>query len=130
MPQIMVLGEALIDVFAEMGIPLREAHTLHPRPGGAPANVAYALAGLGADVGFVGKVGTDDYGYWLIDILRDKGVDTTYFEADPSAPTMLAIVAAPMWARVQAGLEIHWTWRGGPTTVSWATQLLSAPCRY
>ena len=95
MPQIVVLGEALIDVFAESGTPLRAARTLHPRPGGAPANVAVALACLGADVGFIGKVGADDYGAWLIDILRSKGVDTTHFVADPHAPTMLAIVAVP-----------------------------------
>ena len=57
MSSIMVLGEALIDVFADTGVPLREATTLYPRPGGAPANVAYALAGLGADVGFIGTCG-------------------------------------------------------------------------
>ena len=30
MPQIVVLGEALIDAFAETGTPLRDARTLHP----------------------------------------------------------------------------------------------------
>ena len=42
-----------------------------------------------------GRAGVDDYGAWLISILHDKGVDTTHFIADPAAPTMLAIVAAP-----------------------------------
>jgi fructokinase len=95
MPQIVVLGEALIDVFAEKGVPLRAATTLQPSPGGAPANVAVALARLGADVGFIGKVGIDDYGSFLIDLLAGEGVDTTHFVADPREPTMLAIVAAP-----------------------------------
>ena len=95
MARIVVLGEALVDVFAESGVSLRDAQTLHPRPGGAPANVAVALARLGADVGFIGKVGTDEYGSFLIDLLRKEGVDTTHFMADPRAPTMLAIVASP-----------------------------------
>ena len=96
MPHIVVLGEALIDAFAESGTSLRDARTLHPRPGGAPANVAVALACLGADVGFIGKVGADDYGAWLIELLHSRGVDTTHFMTDAHAPTMLAIVAVPI----------------------------------
>lgn len=95
MPKFVVLGEALIDIFAEKGVPLRAAKTLSPSPGGAPANVAVALARLGVEVGFIGKVGTDDYGTYLIDLLAGEGVDTAYFEADSRAPTMLAIVATP-----------------------------------
>ncbi len=95
MPKIFVLGEALIDVFAEEGVALRQARRLTPAPGGAPANVAVALARLGADVGFIGKVGVDDYGSFLIDLLAGEGVDITHFVADPGGPTMLAIVATP-----------------------------------
>jgi len=95
MPQIVVLGEALIDIFADKGVPLHAAKTLHPAPGGAPANLAVALARLGANVGFIGKVGVDDYGSFLIDLLTGEGVETTYFVADPHGPTMLAVVAAP-----------------------------------
>jgi fructokinase len=95
MPQIVVLGEALIDIFAEKGLPLHAAKTLYPSPGGAPANVAVALARLGADVGFIGKVGVDDYGSFLIDLLAGEGIDTAHFVADPHAPTMVAIVAVP-----------------------------------
>ena len=95
MPQIVILGEALIDVFADKGLSLRAAKTLHPSPGGAPANVAVSLARLGADVGFIGKVGVDDYGSFLIDLLAGEGVDTTHFVADSRGPTMLALVAVP-----------------------------------
>lgn len=95
MPQILVLGEALIDLFAERGATLRNARSLQPAPGGAPANVAVGLARLGADVGFIGKVGADDYGEYLVDLLASEGVDTPYFAKDVRAPTMLAVVAAP-----------------------------------
>ncbi len=95
MSKIIVLGEALIDIFADEGVPLRDAKILHPSPGGAPANVAVALARLGAEVSFIGKVGADEYGTYLIDLLAKEGVDTSYFVADPREPTMLAIVATP-----------------------------------
>lgn len=95
MPKIVVLGEALIDIFAEKGAALRDSQNLHPSPGGAPANVAVALARLGADVGFIGKVGVDDYGDFLVDLLTSEGVDTIHLVADPRKPTMIAIVALP-----------------------------------
>ncbi len=95
MPQIVVLGEALFDLFAEKGKSLRAVQSLYPAPGGAPANVAVAAARLGAKVGFIGKVGLDDFGSALIDLLAGEGVDTAHFVADRQAPTMLALVAAP-----------------------------------
>lgn len=95
MPRIISFGEALIDAFAEPGIPLRDMPALHTAPGGAPANVAVALARLGADVGFVGKVGDDEFGRMLIDLMDGEGVNVSHFTADPTAPTMMAIVATP-----------------------------------
>ena len=77
MPDIVCLGELLIDAFAKKGVPLAEAKTLSPQPGGAPANVAVALARLEASVGFVGKVGKDGYGDFLAGLLKEEGVDTS-----------------------------------------------------
>lgn len=95
MPQIIVLGEALIDLFGGSGVSLRESTAFQPTPGGAPANVAVALGKLGGDVGFIGKVGQDDFGIWLQEFMSDQGVDVTYLELDSRAPTMLAVVALP-----------------------------------
>jgi len=95
MPRVISLGEALIDLFGGKGTPLRELKPLQPFPGGAPANVAVALARLGIEVGFIGRVGADDYGAFLIELMAGEGVDVTHFVADPQALTMLAVVAAP-----------------------------------
>ena len=95
MPQFVVLGEALIDVFAEKGIPLRAAKTLYPSPGGAPANVAVALARLGAEVGFIGKVGVDDYGAFLIDLLAEEGVSLLSDETQPVLPIPAEFLVLP-----------------------------------
>ncbi len=48
MPQIVILGEALIDLFAEKGLPFRAVKTFVLSPGGAPANVAVGAARLAA----------------------------------------------------------------------------------
>ncbi len=95
MPKIVVLGEALIDLFAESSKGLADTTFLRPSPGGAPANVAVALGRLGASVGFIGKVGADAFGELLQTTLKKHNVDTTYFTADKNAPTMLAVVAIP-----------------------------------
>ena len=55
MPRIISFGEALTDAFAAPGLLLREAKTLHTRPGGEPANGAVALARLGSEVGLSAK---------------------------------------------------------------------------
>ena len=95
MPEIVVLGEALIDLFAEAGVGLRDARALHPSPGGAPANVAAALGRLGSDVCFIGRVGEDEFGHYLIATLASHGVDTRHLLTDARAPTMRAVVASP-----------------------------------
>jgi fructokinase len=99
------LGEVLMDLFARPGVPLRSARTLYPTPGGAPANVAVALARLGADVAFVGKVGRDEYGAYLTELLAGEGVDTRHVLVDPIAPTMLSVVASP--SRTEQQFLLH-----------------------
>jgi fructokinase len=63
-----------------------------PAPGGAPANVAVGLALLGADAGFIGKVGDDPFGRGLADVLAQAGVDTRAVSFSREARTMLAFV--------------------------------------
>ncbi|MFC7371668.1 aminoimidazole riboside kinase [Fictibacillus iocasae] len=68
------LGEALIDF-----IPLDEQNiTYQKSPGGAPANVAVGLARLGLRSVFLGKVGDDVLGNFLIETLHTYGVNTAH----------------------------------------------------
>ncbi|MEZ5408044.1 MAG: PfkB family carbohydrate kinase [Acidimicrobiales bacterium] len=50
--------------------------TVTHRQGGSAANVCVAAARLGAPTRFVGQVGDDPTGRWLVDSLRAAGVDT------------------------------------------------------
>lgn len=93
---IVCLGEMLIDMFpAEIGRRLVEVSAFHPKPGGAPANVAVAARRLGARTAFIGKVGDDAFGRLLIDTLRAEGVETRGMRVDEAARTTMAIIAMP-----------------------------------
>jgi len=61
--------------------------------GGAPANVAVGLSRLGVKSGFVGKVGQDDFGYFLRDILVKHNVDIENLVLDKCVRTTLAFIA-------------------------------------
>lgn len=58
-------------------------------PGGAPMNVAYHLNKLGAHSALITKVGIDDYGKNLINLLSENGLTTEFFQIDYDHPTGL-----------------------------------------
>ncbi len=60
--------------------------------GGKGANQAAAAALLGADVGFLGRVGDEGLGEPLVQALADKGVDTSLTRAAPDHPTGTAFI--------------------------------------
>ena len=95
MPKILVIGEALVDLFAETGQSLSNARSFTPRCGGAPANLAVSAAKLGGDVGFIGRVGKDGFGDTIINLMKKFGVDTSLMVRDKNRATMLACVALP-----------------------------------
>lgn len=95
-PLVVCMGEILIDLFpAEMGRKLAEVSAFRPKPGGAPANVAVAAERLGAHSAFIGKVGDDAFGSYLIQVMRAQGVETRGMRVDPRARTTLAFIAMP-----------------------------------
>lgn len=51
-------------------------------PGGKGANQAVAMGKLGANVIFLGKVGSDDLGKKLIESMNKSGVNTQYIEEE------------------------------------------------
>lgn len=94
MPDAITLGELLIDfVSTTIDVPLGDCPAFVKAPGGAPANVAVGLSKLGIMAGFIGKVGDDPFGHFLVRVLSREGVDTTHLKLDKSARTTLAFVA-------------------------------------
>lgn len=61
-------------------------------PGGAPCNVLSMLQNLGKKTAFIGKVGKDMFGDFLVDAISSRGIDSSYVVRDSSVPTTLAFV--------------------------------------
>jgi fructokinase len=70
------IGEVLWDIFP--------AHRL---PGGAPANVVFHAAQMGADAVLCSRVGIDDPGRELLAYLREQGIDVEAVQQDLDHPT-------------------------------------------
>lgn len=90
---VVCFGEMLIDFVPTVGgVSLAEAPAFKKAPGGAPANVAVGISRLGGSAAFIGKVGADDFGYMLADILKQNNVDNSGMRFEPTARTALAFV--------------------------------------
>ncbi|XP_059632920.1 probable fructokinase-4 isoform X2 [Cornus florida] len=90
---IVSFGEMLIDFVPTVsGVSLAEAPGFLKAPGGAPANVAIAVARLGGQAAFVGKLGDDEFGQMLAGILKQNGVTGEGILFDQGARTALAFV--------------------------------------
>lgn len=85
--KVWALGDAVVDL-----LPDGEGRLLQC-PGGAPANVAVGVARLGGASGFIGRVGRDPFGAFMIRTLREEGVDTGAMHQDPAHRTSTVVVA-------------------------------------
>ena len=82
------VGEMLIDF-----LPGNEDGVYIRMPGGAPANVAVAVARYDLDVGFCGRLGKDDFGRFLLKTLDKHKVTTLCPELVNEAVTTMAFVS-------------------------------------
>lgn len=91
---VVCFGELLIDFVAlETGVEVGEASGFVKAPGGAPANVAVAIARLGHESAFLGQVGDDPFGHFLAELLDAEGVDIRGLRFSKEARTALAFVS-------------------------------------
>ena len=92
MSKIVSLGEVVADIYrnessSEVEMPFTAL------PGGAPANVAVGAARLGSEAAFVGSVGKDLFGDFVLRALDAEGVDTVGVgRCEPPTRTSLAFV--------------------------------------
>jgi len=92
--KILCIGEALIDVIcSDRGKSLAEGQHFLKKPGGAPTNVAAAIAALGGSVELLAKVGADPFGRQLIGVMEDFGVSTRSMVVDNGHFTTFAFVS-------------------------------------
>ena len=94
MKKILCIGEALIDMICtDKGKSLSDGDNFLKKPGGAPTNVAAAIAALGGQVELAAKVGVDPFGKHLIDVMQSFGVSTKWMLQDENSFTTFAFVS-------------------------------------
>jgi fructokinase len=90
--KIVALGEVVSDIYRGESLSDVELGFV-ARPGGAPANVAVAASRLGAGAAFVGSVGEDLFGDFILRALESEGVETGGVgRQSPPTRTSLAFV--------------------------------------
>jgi fructokinase len=95
MKKVYCIGELLIDFVAEkQGNDLSRADVFTKKAGGAPANVACAIAKLGGLSKFIGCVGNDQFGSFLLNVLEDNHVDISLTQRSKTFTTIAFVSIA------------------------------------
>jgi fructokinase len=94
MKKILCVGEALIDMICtDKGSSLSDGQHFLKKPGGAPTNVAAAIAALGGSVELAAKVGADPFGKHLVDVMQSFNVSTKWVLQSEEHFTTFAFVS-------------------------------------
>lgn len=94
MGRLFSIGEVLIDFIPmQKGKALKDVQSFKRAPGGAPANVAAAVARFGAESAMITKLGMDAFSDFLIEELQKIGVKTDKIKRTKEANTGLAFVS-------------------------------------
>ena len=93
MSKLYSIGELLID-FQSVGTgSLKETKQFIKNAGGAPANVCVQAVKLGCEAVYLTKVGNDGFGDFLIEALKNEGVDVSFISKSNEYDTSLAFVS-------------------------------------
>ena len=88
------IGEALIDMIpSKTGVDLKHVPSFTRTAGGAPANVCACVAKQGVESRFIGMLGMDAFGDYLVDMMQQAGINTDYVLKTNKANTSLAFVS-------------------------------------
>jgi fructokinase len=113
--KILCIGEALIDMICtDTGTSLSEGQHFLKKAGGAPTNVAAAIAALGGEVELAAKVGADPFGKHLIEVMESFGVTTKWIFRDEHNFTTFAFVSL-----MEDGERDFYFNRGADGQLSW-----------
>ncbi len=104
---IVSLGEILID-YTPMPDSPTGMKVFEQNPGGAPANVLAGAVKFGSKTAFIGKVGNDDQGYFLKEVLENANIDTKGLIIDNDHFTTLSFLTlSPQGERSCAFARSH-----------------------
>ncbi|NUU65791.1 sugar kinase [Enterobacteriaceae bacterium BIT-l23] len=87
MPDVITIGEAMAMFVARETGDLADCESFIKRAAGAELNVATGFARLGFDVSWVSRVGDDSFGRFVLNVLKQEGIDTRGVSIDARYPT-------------------------------------------
>jgi fructokinase len=92
--KVFCIGETLIDFIpAQKDKSLKEVTSFERVAGGAPMNVAIAVAKYGGNSVMLTKIANDNFGDYIIDVLKENDVDTSFCLRSNEGETGLAFVS-------------------------------------
>jgi sugar/nucleoside kinase (ribokinase family) len=89
---LITLGEGMVEFGARTRGPLRRVRTYDVHAAGSELNVALGAARLGLKVGWISRVGADEFGELLVTAARADGVDTSRVVRAEDEPTGIFVV--------------------------------------
>lgn len=87
MYDVLTFGEAMVLLSPVTPGPLRHVASFTKHVAGAELNFSVALSRLGLRVGYVTRVGEDEFGRCIVASMRAEGLDTALVKTDPSRRT-------------------------------------------
>ena len=87
LPEVVCMGEAMVEFNAVTRGPLRSVALFEKHAAGAEGNVAIGVSRLGCASGLITRVGNDEFGRYLIEVLRAEKVDTSQVAIDSEFET-------------------------------------------
>lgn len=92
-PEIIALGEPMLEFNAIEAGSLSEVEGFSVGWGGDTANFAVAASRLGGRVGYLTRLGEDEFGDSFVHLWETEGIDTSGVERDPAAPTGIYFIS-------------------------------------
>jgi len=92
MPDAVTMGEMMIQLNPVTTGPIRHVDYFEKHAAGAEGNFAIGLARMGLTSGFITRVGNDEFGKYILRVLRSEGVDVSRVIIDREAPTGLYFI--------------------------------------
>ena len=87
MPDFVTLGETCAVFVGKNGGPLRYSMEFERRVGGAETTVAVGVARLGHQAGWISRLGDDEFGNYILGVMRGEDVDVSTVKRSSAAQT-------------------------------------------
>lgn len=83
---VVTIGETMVVFTSAPGL-MRYSNSFSRKFGGSESNLAIGLSRMGYKVGWISRIGNDEFGKALLNFIRGEGVDVSEVNIDEEAPT-------------------------------------------